>query len=67
MPQNNIPTTFEEIDPDLEIIDTEHFDLPLPQTTANNACIQPTESTTFPDLSADEFITDHLQYLAYNS
>jgi hypothetical protein len=64
---SDLPVSFEEIDPDMEIIDTEHFDLPLTQATANKACIKPSESTNYSDLSGDEFITDHLQYLAYNS
>lgn len=62
---SSLPT--EDLDSDLEIVETAHFDLPLPHPTANKAFFEPTEATAFDDLAANEFITDHLQYLAYNS
>ncbi len=48
-----------------EIINTEYFDIPFPPATANAA----STSTTLPyeDIDSDSIITDHLQYLSYDS
>jgi len=46
-------------------VETEYFDIPLAPAEANAATIN--KSTTFSDIDSDSIITDHLQYLSYDS
>jgi hypothetical protein len=48
-----------------EIIETEYFDIPLVSATANAAST--TIDTPYADIESDAVITDHLQYLSYES
>jgi hypothetical protein len=48
-----------------EIVETEYFDIPLAPAEANAATIN--NHTTFSDIDSDSIITDHLQYLSYDS
>jgi len=50
---------------DNEIIETEYFDIPLVSATANAAST--TMDTPYADIESDAVITDHLQYLSYES
>jgi len=70
-PENNIDSSspsaastqsFEDTD---EIIDTEYFDIPFPPATANMATTSNTQQ--FEDIDSASTITDHLQYLSYDS
>jgi len=54
--------SFEDTD---EIIDTEYFDIPFPPATANMATTSNTQQ--FEDIDSASTITDHLQYLSYDS
>ncbi len=67
IPTNNIQSTPTDVDPDLEIIETEYFDLPTPPATANKAVLSPTNDKLYSDVDPDEIITDHLQYISYYS
>jgi len=67
IPTNNIPSDPTDVDPDLEIIETEYFDLPTPPATANKAIISPTHDKLYSDDDPDKIITDHLQYISYYS
>ena len=64
-----IETTTDETTPLLddsnEVIDTEYFDIPIVDAIANVANINPT--TPYADIESDAVITDHLQYLSYES
>jgi len=50
---------------DNEIIETEYFDIPFVSATANAAST--TMDTPYADIESDAVITDHLQYLSYES
>jgi hypothetical protein len=64
-----IETTTDETTPLLddsnEVIDTEYFDIPIVDAIANVANINPT--TPYADIKSNAVITDHLQYLSYES
>jgi hypothetical protein len=62
------PTTFDDFDPDLEIVDTEYFDIPSQPAVANGVTsASSSHPSVLSELDPDEFITDNLQYLSYNS
>jgi hypothetical protein len=48
-----------------EIIETEYFDIPIISATADAAST--TMNTPYADIESDKIITDHLQYLSYES
>jgi len=48
-----------------EIVETEYFDIPIAPAEANAATIN--NAATFSDIDSDSIITDHLQYLSYDS
>ncbi len=59
--------TIDDLDPTLEIVNTEYFDVPFPPATANRVTSTSDQTPFFNDIDPDEIITDHLQYLSYNS
>ena len=48
-----------------EIIETEYFDIPVPPAVANLASTSVTDP--YQDIDPDLFVTDAIQYLAYDS
>ena len=68
-PEPTIKHTTNESTPSIddsdEVIDTEYFDIPIVDAVANVANINP--STPYADIESDAVITDHLQYLSYES
>ena len=48
-----------------EIVDTEYFDIPFIDAIANAATVN--NLHPYADIEADTVITDHLQYLSYES
>ena len=66
-PTTSIEASLEDssdFEPSDEIIETEYFDVPFPPATGNAAT-----STALPyaDIDCDSVITEHLQYLSYDS
>jgi len=59
--------TIDDLDPTLEIVNTEYFEVPFPPATANRVTSTSDQTPLFNDIDPDEIITDHLQYLSYNS
>lgn len=55
------------IDPDVKIIETKYFDVSLPIATVNKAHLPFPDTNYFHDIEPDEVITEHLQYLSYQS
>ncbi len=68
-PTTNSPTTtIDDFDPDLEIVDTEYFDVPSQPAVANRVTSASSSNpSVLTELDPDEFITDNLRYLSYNS
>jgi len=63
--ENTTNESTPSIDDSDEVIDTEYFDIPIVDAVANVANINP--STPYADIESDAVITDHLQYLSYES
>jgi len=66
-PTTSIETSLEDssdLEPSDEIIETEYFDVPFPPATGNAAT---SNALPYADIDCDSVITDHLQYLSYDS